>query len=270
MRYISFMNQKPETTWQTNADLLLANLKAAPDSQKRKEIIESNSKVWGDLKGWLLSLSHQKCWFSEAKDCFSHWDVEHFRPKKSAKDADGTEHDCYWWLAFDWRNFRICGNAGNRKKSTYFPLRTGCLRAMKPEDDLRIEEPHLLDPADPDDPNLLSFTFEGRAIPAPDIGHWERERVTYSVERLNLDFPPLMDKRKVVWTECWQRIEEYREELARLSAGDVLNPVARNQLKASARAIRDMMHEEKELSAVARACILSSGDSRVTRLLQSA
>jgi hypothetical protein len=30
------------------------------------------------------------------------------------------------------------------------------------------------------------------------------------------------------------------------------------------------MHEERELSAVARACVLSSGDQRVTGILQSA
>jgi hypothetical protein len=31
-------------------------------------------------------------------------------------------------LAFDWQNFRVCGNVGNRKKGTYFPLRPGCAR----------------------------------------------------------------------------------------------------------------------------------------------
>ena len=58
----------------------------------------------------------------------------------------------------------------------------------------------LLDPIDEDDPVLLSFNVEGRAIPAAHLTDaWEKARVEYSVERYNLVFPPLMDKRKVVW-----------------------------------------------------------------------
>lgn len=119
----------------------------------------------GELQQVLLALSRQKCWCSEAKDCFSHWDVEHYRPKKSAKDADGTAHEGYWWLAFAWHNCRICGNAGNRKNGTFFPLRPGCAR-VSAYGDIRYEDAQLLDPIDEDDPGLLSFNLEGRAIPA--------------------------------------------------------------------------------------------------------
>jgi hypothetical protein len=100
--------------------------------------------------------------------------VEHYRPKKSEKDADGTEHEGYWWLTFDWHNFRICGGAGNRKLGSFFPLRTGCLRCA-PLADHRLEDQQLLDPADEHDPALLSFTMEGRAMAATKIGdEWER------------------------------------------------------------------------------------------------
>ena len=30
---------------------------------------------------------------------------------------------------------------------------------------------------------------------------------------LHLDFPPLMDKRKAVWTECWNSVQEDLKEL---------------------------------------------------------
>lgn len=120
MRHISLNDHVPDPAWLVKADKLLAQLKAAPDTAARKAIIDANDKFWGKLKNWLLELSHEKCWFSESKDCFSHWDVEHYRPKKSAKDIDGTEHEGYWWLAFDWHNYRICGNAGNRKKEPTF------------------------------------------------------------------------------------------------------------------------------------------------------
>lgn len=243
-------------------------LRDAPDIAARNKIIDNNSAVWGELKEWLLNLSHRKCWFSEAKDCFSHWDVEHYRPKKSTRDVDGT-HDGYWWLAFDWQNFRICGNAGNRKKGTFFPLRNGCTRCA-PFGDLRYEDAQLLDPIDEDDPGLLSFNIEGRAIPAAHLtDDWEKVRVEYSVERYNLDFPPLMDKRKTVWAECWDRIQEYLKELA-LYHADKTNGIAKDRYKQAARRVRELMHEDKELSAVARACVLSTGDRRLAGLLQSA
>ena len=105
---------------------------------------------------------------------FENAPIEHYRPKKSAREADGTTHDGYWWLAFDWQNFRICGNAGNRKKGTWFPLRAGCARCA-PLGDIRLEDPKLLDPVDEDDPNQLSFDLEGHAIPAAHVvDAWER------------------------------------------------------------------------------------------------
>jgi hypothetical protein len=168
MRHIVHRHAPDDAAWIAKATQILAQLGAAPDAATRNAIIKTNKAVCGEIKQWLLSLSHQKCWFSEAKDCFSHWDVEHYRPKKSARDADGTEHEGYWWLAFDWHNLRICGNVGNRKKSTYFPLRVGCPRCA-PHGDLRHEDPQLLDPVDPEDPALISFNLEGRAIPAPDV-----------------------------------------------------------------------------------------------------
>jgi hypothetical protein len=269
MRYIPLRAQEPDPAWLKKANKLLDELNAAPDAAARNKIIDDNSAVWGELKQWLMNLSHGKCWFSEAKDCFSHWEVEHYRPKKSAKDADGTSHEGYWWLAFDWRNFRICGNAGNRKKSTYFPLRPGCTR-VTPHGDIRFEDAKLLDPIDEDDPGLLSFNMEGRAILAAHLTDaWEKERVEYSVERCNLDFPPLMDKRKAVWAECWTRVQEYLKELATYQA-DKTNVIARDRSKQALKRLRELMREDRELSAVARACALSSGDPRVTGILQSA
>lgn len=268
MRHIALREQKPDPDWEKKAAALLSKLRAAADATARNIIIDNNKALWGELKEWLLSLSHGKCWFSEAKDCFSHWEVEHYRPKKSAKDRDGTVHDGYWWLAFDWENFRICGNSGNRKKGTYFPLRDGCAR-IGPSGDVRQEEPTLLDPIDEDDPGLLFFDIEGRAVAAPHVtDQWEKARVRYSVERYNLDFPPLMNKRKAVWAECWNSIQEYRRELV-LYQQDPKNLIARDRLKQAAKRVRVLLKEDRELSAVARACVESAGDPRVKGLLRS-
>lgn len=267
MRHIDCDPEDLDEQWLEKTASLLQQLKNSPDKQARDQIIDDNRKVYRELKGWLLERSHQKCWFSEAKDCFSHWDVEHFRPKKVAKDEDGTEHEGYWWLSFDWSNLRICGNVGNRKKGTFFPLRRNCRRCDL-DDDIRNEIPKLLDPVDEHDPTLLSFDLEGQAIPAANVSNeWERERVKYSVNRFNLDFPQLTNRRKVYWSECWGQILKYRSELAKYHR-DPDNPFARVGIKDAAKAIRKMIRPESELSAVARACVLASGDQCIIRLLQ--
>ena len=269
MRHIPLKTQTPDPAWVAKATAILADLKAAPDSAARNAIIDANSTVWGELKPWLLNLSHQKCWFSEAKDCFSHWDVEHFRPKKvPVRGFDASLHYAYWWLAFDWQNFRICGNAGNRQKGAAFPLHTGCTRCV-PHGDLRAEEQQLLDPIDEDDPNLLSFNMVGDAVPGAHVSDpWEQSRVTYSVIRYKLDFPPLVDKRKAIWSECWNRIQDYLRELS-LYQLDRTNGAAKEGMRQAARRIREMMGPEKELSAVARACVVATADPRLTALLQT-
>ena len=267
MRHIQLDSKRPSRRWLTRAKNALDLLKTAQNSEDRKAMIDAHSSVWSDLKQWLLSLSDGKCWFSEAEDIFSYLHVEHYRPKKTAKDEDGTQHDGYWWLTFDWQNFRICGSVGNTSKGTFFPLRPGCARIQNVSGDLRLEDPKLLDPTDDSDPNLLSFDQEGKAKVAPGVIGWNKERVDYSIKRLKLDFPPLEEKRKVIWSECFNRIKKYEEELSKWE--DTGSPIARQMSKEHAKAIRKMIQPGQELSSVARACILSTGNSSITRLLQS-
>ena len=101
----------------------LAKLNAAGKIKERNELVDKRSDHWGKLKPWLLALSGGKCWFTEARDIASHLDVEHFRPKKATRNIKGPERDGYWWLAFDYTNFRIAGTVPNRKKGAWFPLR---------------------------------------------------------------------------------------------------------------------------------------------------
>ncbi|MCE0534374.1 hypothetical protein LWF15_02525 [Kineosporia rhizophila] len=255
-----------DAAWMKKSADLLEDLKAATSAEERAKIIDANSSVWGSLKTWLLAASHGKCWFSEAKDCFSHWDVEHFRPKTSAKDRDGTIVEGYWWLAFDWTNFRICGNVGNRKKGTFFPVRPGTNR-VKLGGDQRQEEYLLLDPSDPEDPSLLFFNMAGEAIPGPFVrDDWERLRVTYSVERYKLDYEPLVQKRKAIWFECNNTINEYLRELDEYTQ-DKTKIIARHQVKEAAKRLRRMVDVREELSSVARACIISRSDMRLAGFL---
>jgi hypothetical protein len=132
-----------------------------------------------------------------------------------------------------------------------------------------LEEPILLDPVDPDDPALLSFNLEGDAIQAPEIKEdWEKERVKFSIECYNLNsYPILVDQRKLVWSECWNLIQEYLFELNIYYS--TRSAIAHQQSKEKAKQIRLMLQPDREFSAVARACILNCADDRLRGILRS-
>lgn len=146
MRHIDMERHKPSQKWLEKSDRLTKQLIAlheAGDIVGRNELIEKNAKHWGELKKWLLNRSYNKCWFSEARDIYSHMDVEHFRPKIEVKDLSGMARDGYWRLAFDYRNFRACGNVGNRKKGGWFPLQAGSLVSTYDNQCEESEMPYL-------------------------------------------------------------------------------------------------------------------------------
>lgn len=246
----------------------LEHLHQAGDVEGRNKFIDDHESHWGDLKEWLTVLSFGKCWFSEAKEIFSHYDVEHFRPKKAAKELDGTKRDGYWWLAFDYTNFRLCGNVGNRKKGTWFPLSSeSCLSSFdNPREE--SEEPYLLDPTDEEDVNLIAFDDEGKAIPSPGCSEWEKQRVCETITRLKLnDHINLAEERRKVWQKVSQEIDAYCTAKARCAMPG--NPGARERAKNHGRNIKNYAKDSEELSTVAKYCVLFRNDPQLARLVSS-
>ena len=100
MRFIDMTSLELPDGWEAEAKACLDAMEQATSRAERDQVIDANAEVWRALKQSLSRLSSDKCWFSEARDVFSHMDVEHFRPKKSAKELNGETRDGYWWLAF--------------------------------------------------------------------------------------------------------------------------------------------------------------------------
>ncbi|EPN1320861.1 hypothetical protein [Enterobacter hormaechei] len=254
-------------SWQKESVRLigeLAKLNEAGQIKERNELIDKQSGHWGKLKPWLLALSDGKCWFTEARDIASHLDVEHFRPKKASRNVKGPERDGYWWLAFDYMNFRIAGTVPNRKKGAWFPLRYGspCSSyAHRCEGD---EIPHFIDPTNAYDVTLLAFDEEGKAVPAPGISRWDNIRVRRTVDRLKLsEHQALAEERRKVWQRTTKLINKYFQALAstRTSAA------AREQVKVAARDILCLTKPETELSSVAKWCVRLRNDPQLSRLV---
>ncbi|MGY2210013.1 hypothetical protein HBO08_15575 [Pseudomonas rhodesiae] len=243
----------------------LSTLELAGNRVDRNRVIDENSAHWGALKDWLLALSAGKCWFSEVRELYSHYDVEHFRPKKEAKALDSTVRDGYWWLAFDYMNFRACGNVGNRKKGGWFPLRDGSLCSSFADPCEESETRYLLDPIDDDDVDLIAFDEEGKVISMPGTSEWDQKRVQETIRRLKLnEHVPLAEERRKVWQKVDRLIEDFKIAKAR-SGGN--NPAAKARLLEVRARIREMTSRNAELSAVARWCVFFRNDPLLSKLV---
>ncbi len=270
MRFINLDGKEPHETWRMKALALCDELNTAMTKVDRDKIIDNNSVVWGELKPWLLELSKGKCWFSEARDCFSHWDVEHYRPKKAARNRDGTQRgEGYWWLAFDWHNFRICGNVCNRKKGEFFPLRAGTHQANATDRNIDDEVPYLLDPTRPEDPLLLSFDETGDVKPLPDLDEWDTSRVEESINRYKLrEYEPLMEARRDVWVRCAREVNQCQnlmDEMSKSPTATKREGIRQQMLK-----LINMIKFEAEFSATACECLRSRPQQWAQRLASQA
>jgi hypothetical protein len=270
VRFINLENVEPDAAWQLRAQALSDRLDAVGTKAERDEIIRQNSEVWGELKPWLLERSKGKCWFSEAHDYFSHWDVEHYRPKSAAKDADGKVHgEGYWWLAFDWHNFRICGNVGNRKKGVFFPLRPGTHEATAADRNIDDEFPLLLDPTRLEDTLLLSFDENGDVKQLAQLDDWNSSRVEESIKRYKLrEHEPLMEARRDVWSKCIREVnlcQNLMNELAKNPSATKKEAVRQQMLK-----LVEMASFGAEFSATASECLRSRSEHWAQRIASEA
>lgn len=269
MRYIPLLesngpikNEQADTVWLAAASNLSNLLIAAPNKVARDAILDTKAnEIWGGVKDWLLSLSDNKCWFSEAEDHFSNRDVEHFRPKKACKRYMGQRkaayEDGYWWLAYDWKNYRICGNVGNSKKGIIFPLQSGSLVATFGGYTYLNENHMLLDPACPADPPLLDFIETGKAVPHHDADSNDRERVERTVVHLKLDFEKLEEARAKIWAKCRLLIQECRD----IAAAKKIGPAERVLVEGKRNELRAMVKPTALFSMTAAACLRKSGVS---------
>ncbi|QQS06271.1 MAG: hypothetical protein IPK50_05100 [Fibrobacterota bacterium] len=269
MIFIDMDGQEPPAAWLKKSDELtkeLIRFHQAGDIAGRNKFIDDNSDHWGQIKEWLANLSHGKCWFSEAKEIYSHMDVEHFRPKKEAKHLDGTVRDGYWWLAFDYHNYRLCGNVGNRKKGGWFPLQDGSRVSMHNRRCENSEDAYLLDPTDPLDVGMLICDLDGSLRPAdPNESSWSHQRARVTIQRLKLnEHVPLAELRRSIWQSVNQKIDRFRAAIQSSENGG--DPHSRGKADEIARELRSMVNPKSELSTVAKDCIRSANDPLLLRL----
>lgn len=257
MIHIDLLNSIPPAKWLTKAQALEKRLVKAKSARARRNLIDTNQSLWHDseLKQWLSDLSKGKCWYSEATGDGHYWHVDHFRPKHEVKDENGNQYEGYWWLAFDWRNYRFAAAAPNTQKSSVFPVRNNAW-ACTPVDDIEYEQPFLLDPASPVDWAFLSFDSAGYPRAANSLDNWNKLRVSTSITVLQLRRKALVDGRKKIWGKTDRMAIRARNRMADLERD---RPAAKTRLEEAIQDLKQLVDDDAPYSAVARACVQSHG-----------
>jgi len=276
MRWVDIDKLEFPDGWQAKADQALEELRKEITNAElnaqlagkdivtaRKAVITAEfkkskrQKIWKELAPYLARLRKDKCWYSESKNSGSDKDVEHFRPKGAV--AGDLEHEGYWWLAFDWKNYRYscqwCNqrrvdtlNGAKGGKGNHFPVSSGSFRARKEGDSYDDEEVELLDPIDPHDWKLLTFRPDGKPIPREPLGTREYVRAEVSIRLYHLDRKEFVDDRRSLAGRV-QRLIQYMETL-RLQ---IMNPAMRKLYKAQEMELLRLIERDSEYSSSALA-----------------
>jgi uncharacterized protein (TIGR02646 family) len=267
MRFIDIDDWSPPSAWLKKSEESSAAVMALP-ADRRAAAINQRRKVWKELKDVLKSLSNNKCWYCETIEHRSDTAVDHYRPKNRVLEC--PSHPGYWWLAFDWSNFRFscqyCNefrtdtSTGTRRgKGTTFPLLDETKRVFSPGD-LSSEEPVLLDPTNLSDVSLLSFDLDGTAMPTYREESFPIlfKRADVSIRTYNLNHTDTKERRQVqVCNKIKLMVKRGDKYFPSLANGDQL---AKSVFSDLARDFKKLISETEEYSAAARAVLRTYRD----------
>lgn len=232
--------------------------------KERGTYIDSKASHWRELEPWLSALSKNKCWFSEAKELYSYYHVEHFRPKKSQAKVDGQS---YWWLSFDYKNFRLCGAVGNSGKGAWFPLRHGSTKGTFEQLDHEEELYVFIDPTKKEDVALAAYDETGDLVENSFVpqNFWTSSRVRLTSHRLRLfEHVLLAEERRKVWRRA-RELVEIIDECANYE--DLSHPAVQDRLNDTLKQIERMVSDDEQLSGTARWAIVTTGRKSFARMV---
>jgi uncharacterized protein (TIGR02646 family) len=203
----------------------------------RKTAITYKSDIWQYASQFFKKIVNGKCWYCESDETRSDMPVDHFRPKNSV--AECSEHPGYWWLAFDWQNYRYsCTFCNSRRvdgenrtsggKQDHFPIIEPPARAMTENDNWKSERPVLLDPLVEEDTLLLTFHENGYPREKnQNKESFEYIRAKQSIYFYHLDHRKAVVKRKKIAIE----IRNHYNEVEKLEAQDNKTQAELDQIK---------------------------------------
>ncbi len=157
----------------------------------------------------------------------------------------------YWWLSFDWKNYRISGQLINVKKSNLFPIAEGERAKPNRPTTLQLECPLLIDPVTPD-ARLISYEKDEDAciaVSAAGIDAEDKARSLNTIDIFGLNIRDrLNQKRALYWDKCMMAIADFKSAKGPQALKAVTRASALSKLK-------EMVAYKAEFSSVSEACI---------------
>lgn len=128
-----------------------------------------------DLRFVLWSEQAKKCCYCERIEPDSRRDVEHYRPKTSARRGEEwPDNEGYWWLAWTWSNLMFSCDICNRDgKNDAFPLMPGSAVLAHGEEPPGAERPMLIHPCEENPMRHIQFVHDDTP---PNHKWWARPR----------------------------------------------------------------------------------------------
>ncbi len=262
MIFIDTSAFEPPPEWKERARRFKAQVQALPADQRAFFI--NHHAIWRELRPFLEELSHGKCWYCERKWVREDPHVDHFRPKNRIKNKDGSEEEGYYWLAYEYTNFRLacsycnCLHSGSdeeaRGKSDQFPLDPRSKRAT-PDSNIDDEVALLIDPTKLSDPPLLWFLDSGEITSRASRG-FTQMRALETINILNLNDIRLVEARKALWNQCQSLMR--RADKAYKKYDELRSVAANSEYEQTLLEMCNLIRRDKEFSATARACFHGS------------
>ncbi|WP_156398872.1 hypothetical protein [Methylobacterium sp. Leaf469] len=274
MRYIkqSDLLKHVSDQWKQDAATALEALKIL-DVASRAKFIGDRGTIWSELKTHMASLSHDKCWYSEKRIAVSELEVDHWRPKNRVTGVR-PPHKGYWWLAFDWKNFRLAYSLINKRRTdarTKSVQGKGCRfplideKARVPDvasASIAGESPKLIDPCIASDVLLLDYAVEdGLVVERHKKTENEKkfERAKVSIDLFHLNEGNLILDRHALYVaiDHWAR---QIEDLEKQRASDNWTVKQEADYEELINRVGDHINAAAPFSAFTRACLKQKGD----------
>jgi len=209
VRYILINNVIPPAGKLTRLNDRITAVNQLSNVLEKKAYIKKTN-TWGLLKKWLSEFSGGKCWYCEAITERAVCDVDHFRPKAgvTVNRKPVLGHDGYYWLAYDWKNYRFSCQRCNRPEKDEHKIQRGKANEFglideaqrnKTSSSALVEQPLLLDPCIDNDTKLLAHLVDGTVMPAVEKPSIEYDRAKYTIDVLGFNSFGVAKKKQHQW-----------------------------------------------------------------------
>lgn len=206
-------------------EALSEQLNAQPAAHRADFISRNRDATWAhpEVLRALRTIAGNKCWYSEVQLDGADPNVDHFRPKGRVREVDvelqntGNVCEGYWWLAFEFSNYRLAAMHANQRrvdtdteggKWDYFPVRGNRAREGTPWGQI-AEDILALDPCSVTDVRLLWFDPDGK----PCVSNWKREPNEAEIERVKTTIWLYHLDKQEIQTSRAKHVEEIRKDL---------------------------------------------------------